>query len=132
MNKTDNITYTFIDDDIHWIKVHNSSRQTVEDIFDQLTKIVKAVPHNQPILYLLDSSEVDELPFRYLMERAKIWEAEQDYLPPVRNAILQSQNMILHVMVNMMMRVFKNKDDEARLFNSNERNEAIEWLRANA
>lgn len=132
MTDTPNLTYTCIDNDIHWIKIHRSSRQTVEDIFDQLTEIVEFVPRDTPILYLLDSSEVDDLPFRYLAERAKRWEAEQTYLPTVRNAILQSQNMIMLAMVNMMMRLFNNRGDMSRIFPADQRDEAIAWLRANA
>jgi len=129
---TSNLTYTLIDHDIHWIKLHQSSRQTVEDIFIQLTIIVESAPHDKPILYLLDSSEVNDLPFRYLAQRAKRWEAEQAYLPTVRNAILQSQNMMMMAMVNMMMRIFNHRGDMSRIFPADQKAEAIIWLRANS
>lgn len=124
-----NLSYQIIGDNIHWIQLHNNTRQTVDDIFVIIDKVAKSTPKDETILYLLDSGEVPDLPFRYLMQRVEIWESEQEFIPATKNAIIQSQSFIMGFMLNMMMRVFSKDNNDAQVFVPEDREKALAWLK---
>jgi len=130
MTTTKNISYEVIEGNIHQITLHNNTRQTVDDLFVQTTKINALATPDETMLYLFDSTTVNDLPFRYVIQLAEKWKKEQVFLPPACNAILYGTNTFMRYMVNMLVDVSKKSGAESQIFHPDNRNEAISWLQS--
>ena len=126
----DSISETLIEGNIHWVKLYNSKRQTIEDIFGLFTKNAESTPSGEMLLYLFDSNGIPELPVRYLIQRADKWEKEQAFIPPTRTAILYNTNNMMLFAVNMLIKKFGKYDNETRVFSNEQHEEAIAWLKS--
>jgi len=122
------IEHTLIDHRIHWIKILNSNRQAIEDLFDIFTEVTRTNPENEMILYLVDSNGVTDLPIRYLIQRAEKWEKEQPYILPTRTVVLYDVNSLMRFAINMMIKQFGRYDNQTQVFSPNQKQEAIAWL----
>ena len=125
-----NITYELIDGNIHRIKLHNNTRQTVDDLFVKVTEINKLAKPDERVLYLFDSGEINDLPFRYLIQFSEKWRKEQEHIAPAYNAILYTTNMMMRFMVNVLVEVSKKSGAESRIFHPDDCAEAITWLKS--
>ena len=128
MITTKNITYEMIEGNIHQFTLYSNTRQTVDDLFAQVTQVNASVTPDERVSYLFDSNNIDDLPFRYVIQYADKWNKEQAYIPPARNAILYGTNTIMLYMVNVLMDVSKKSGAESRIFHPDKRDEAIAWL----
>jgi hypothetical protein len=124
------ITYTQLDDEIHSIKIHNSNRQTIEEIFNLFTEVAQSASSDKTNLYLVDSNGIDELPVRYLIQRADKWEKEQSFFPASRTAVIYNSNHVMRFAVNMLIKKFAKYDNQTRIFSGDQRDEAIAWLKS--
>lgn len=131
MIESKNITYNLLNGNIHQIMLHNNTRQTVDDLFAQVTEINKSAKHDEPVQYLFDSGHVNDLPFRYVIQLSEKWRNEQENVAPARNAVLYTTNMMMRYMVNVLVDVSKKSGAQSRIFSPNERDEAIAWLKSN-
>ena len=131
MVETQNITYEVIQGNIHQITLHRNTRQTVDDIFTQVTKINATAATDETMLYLFDSKNVKDLPFRYVIQLVDKWKKEQVFIPPARNIILYGTNTMMRYMVNMLVDISKTSGAVSRIFHPDSRDEAIIWLRSN-
>ncbi len=130
MNNTHNLSFKIIHDDVNWIRILSSNRQTIEDLFDFFTELTKSTPQDAMILYLLDSNGITDLPIRYLIQRAEKWEKDQPYILPTRTAILYEVNSLMRFAINMLIKRFGKYDNESRIFPPDQYDEAIEWLKS--
>jgi len=130
MTENSNVTHTIIEDNIHHIKLHQSSRQTIEDLFDLITELSSNAKEDELLLYLFDNGDAPEMPYRYMIQRADKWHKETATLPPSRNAIIYNKNAVMLHVVNMVMKMFNKEEAEARLFRSDQLDDAISWLRS--
>lgn len=128
MITTKNISYEIIEENIHQFILHSNTRQTVDDLFAQTTIINMSARPDEKMLYLFDSNNISDLPFRYVIQLAEKWRKEQDYIPPARNAIMYGTNSLMRYMVNVLVDISKKSDAESRIFHPDNRDEAIAWL----
>lgn len=133
MTDTNNLTYKLIDGEIHWIRLHNSDRQTIEDIFAIFAKYAdqeQASPTGKKLLYIVDGNGFNELPVRYLIQRADKWEKSQAFIPPTRTAVLYDSNHLMLFAINLLIKSFTKYDNQTKIYTPDERDEAIAWLKS--
>jgi len=130
MAEKKNNTYTLIDGYIHHIKLFSNTRQTVDDLFAKVTEINESAKPDEQVLYLFDSGDVHDLPFRYVIQLAEKWRKEQVNVAPARNAILYTTNTMMRYMGNVLVDVSKKSGAESRIFHPDGYTEAIAWLKS--
>jgi len=135
MTESDNITHTLLDDEIHWIRLNNSNRQTIEDIFAIFEKYARQEeksPTGKTLLYLVDGNGINELPVRYLVQCAEKWEKSQPFIPPTRTATIYNSNHLMLFAINMLIKNFTKYDNFTKVFPPDQRDGAIAWLKSNS
>lgn len=123
---TSNCTYSLIEDRIHFVLIHSATRQTVEDLFHIFEDAVTQYPDRET-LYLLDASNSDELPYRYLLQRAQQWTKAHPDIPPNRTAVIYRKG-ILTSMLDVLMKQLHSPKSKTRFFFPENHDEAVQWL----
>jgi len=131
IEKKEQLTYQLMDNNIHWFRINESSRQMIEDLFDKITEIKDSGLYDSQILYLFDSESINELPIRYLIQRANKWEKAQTFIPPTKTALVYQLSGLMIFAVNTLIKTFNKHNSQTRVFLPSQRDEALAWLLSN-
>lgn len=119
-------THKYHENNIHEFIIHESSRIAVDQMVGYIYKILEETSDEQSPLYLIDNSQVDAVPLRYLAQRIKeVNSSRSKDRKPGHIAILY-EGIIADVANILLRSAMINK---FRFFSPEKRDKAIEWLK---
>ncbi|GEM_PF-4367885 len=122
-----NVTY-HIEDNIHIVILKTGTRMAIDETFDVIEYIIREEGGVENLQYIFDASNVNELPVMYTMQKAEKWQNAHFDLPNARTAIILSKSIFILTVINLLIQLFRRSSGEAKLFNAEEYDEAIDWL----
>ncbi|MBX3082491.1 MAG: hypothetical protein KF716_12715 [Anaerolineae bacterium] len=118
------VSYEVLDNDIHYIRLLQSTRQAAVSTFSILEHLYRQPSHRQVLSILMDSSHAS-VPLASSVHMAAELEKKYPTHVPVNIALLQ-RNPLANVL-QTMLRPLRMKN-QTRLFDSEQHTQAIEWL----
>jgi len=122
------VTYEIIDEKIHSLTIHEESRQAIDEIFKVVDELYIIEGTDEMMYFLIDASNIKDIPFRYMTQKVQHWRDAQAKIPPGRSALLYHHSSLMSTLVNMVVGYFNNKDSSTRIFKPDDKQQAIDWL----
>jgi len=129
INPDAHCTYREIDDGIYEMTFHTATRQTVDEMIQNIQEIMDNTPDGAVVRCLIDNSNVDTLPLKYLFGRSAQFFKENANRPRTRLAAIADGKSFKNVIASFVETM--SRGDHMRYFNTDEREKAIAWLRRN-
>ncbi len=119
--------YRLLNGDIHELRFAESTRQTVDDLYDILVETIEPNLPDKPLRYLVISHRFGEPPLAYLTSRMRQLYQTYPQSPPVRVAILSRGGPMINL-INVITRPFQTPTTHIKIFRHGEYNDALSWL----
>jgi hypothetical protein len=121
-------SYRRREDGINEFSFNESSREAIDEFFQQLEQILATTPHNQTARYLVDITGGDkEISLMGMTQRFRRLEARFPHRARGRTVILHKPGLLL-TFIDGLIRALAPSRDITRFFPVAKRDEAIEWL----
>jgi len=112
----------------HRVTLLSETRQAVDEMYQIFDRIYDADPTGPMVYWLVDSSQINELPFRYMSQKTKRWRDERETRPNSRTAVLYQQNPLMATLLNMVINYFDQDQSPTKIFPPEKPDDAIAWL----
>lgn len=127
---TDKVVYEVIEANIHLLTLTQGGRQAIDDVFTLVEKVIFALPEDEKIRMLFDTSKSEDLPMRYTIQKAEQWKKIQTELRTTRSAVVVAQQTLIIAVMNLLIATFNSPDSKTKLFTADQWHEAVAWLKA--
>lgn len=120
--------YVVLPNGIHEFIFREETKRAIDVWLEHTEHIYQTAPPDKRVLFILDGSDVENLPLSYSYPRIKALNAKYPNKPPSRGVLIYSSG-ILNSLIGAFARLSsRGARDESRFYHKNKRDEAIQWL----
>lgn len=121
-------TYTVHPNGIHEFVFHEESKRAIDVWLEHTEQIYQSAPPDKAVLYILDGSDVENLPLSYSFPRIKALNAKYPNKPPSRGVLIYSSGIMNSIIGAFTKLSSRGARDESRFYHKSKRGEAVQWL----
>ncbi|MBC8171670.1 MAG: hypothetical protein H7X77_08350 [Anaerolineae bacterium] len=97
------VSYRSLENGLHEIVPHESSRQSVEQIFTLIDQIFASIPPGQTVRYIIaDYENIGMLPITHVARLGRAWLQKNPHHAPSRSLFLYHSSILLSTGVTML------------------------------
>lgn len=120
--------YTLLDGDIHQFTFKVGTKQAIDQWLAQSERLMQTKQPEDCLLYLIDTTEIDDLPISYAFSQIKEMGARYANPPRSRTAFVHKPSAMLFL-VNAYIKLLRfGGRTESQFFTQDKRADAIRWL----
>jgi hypothetical protein len=120
--------YTVLPNGIHEFIFREESKRAIDVWLEHAEHIYQTAPPDKRVLFILDGSDVENLPLAYSYPRIKALNEKYPNKPPSRGVLIYSSGVMNTIIAAFTKLSSRGARDESRFYHKSKRDEAIQWL----